>query len=210
MAYASSCSVYATCHSFAMVGHSYPPGFGYFAKRAWEPSESWRARAPVLHTGLVAVLADLQHCQESFLGDVDAADAFHAAFAFFLLLQQFAFAADVAAVALGYNVLANGVDGFASDDLGADRGLNCYFKHLPGNQLSHFRNEGLAAFVGEVAMHDDGERVDRLAGDQDVEFDHGRFPVVGEMVVERGVAARDGLETIVKVENDFIERQLVV
>src|SRR5579863_555867 len=59
-------------------------------------------------------------------------------------------------------------------------------------------------------MHDDGERVNRLTGDQDIELDHGRFPIVGKMVVERGVAARDGLEAIVEVENNFIQRQLVV
>ena len=68
----------------------------------------------------------------------------------------------------------------------------------------------LAAFVGEVAVHDDGEGVDGLSGDEDVELHHGRFPIVGEMVVEGSVAARDGLEAVVEVEDDFVQRQFVV
>ena len=54
------------------------------------------------------------------------------------------------------------------------------------------------------------ERVDGLAGNQDVELHHGRFPVAGEVIVERGVSARDGFQAIVEVEHDFVEGQLVV
>ena len=54
------------------------------------------------------------------------------------------------------------------------------------------------------------ERVDRLARDQDVELDHGRLPVAGEVVVERGVSARDGFQAVVEVEHDFVQRQFVL
>jgi hypothetical protein len=40
----------------------------------------------------VAALANLEDGQKGFLGDIDAADALHALLAFFLLLQQLAFA----------------------------------------------------------------------------------------------------------------------
>ena len=53
------------------------------------------------------------------------------------------------------------------------------------------------------------ERVDRLAGDQHVELDEVAVPVAGEVVVERGVAARDGLQPVVEIEHDLVERQLV-
>jgi hypothetical protein len=43
----------------------------------------------------------LQHFDEGFPRDVDFADAFHPLFSFFLFLQQFALASDVAAVAVG-------------------------------------------------------------------------------------------------------------
>ena len=71
---------------------------------------------PALLTSIPA----LQHRHERFLRDVDAADALHALFAFFLFLEQFSFARHVAAVALGGDVLADGLDGLAGDDLAAD------------------------------------------------------------------------------------------
>jgi hypothetical protein len=54
---------------------------------------------------------------EGFLGDVDRADALHALFAFLLFFEEFALAGDVAAVALGGAVFADGLVGSAGDDL---------------------------------------------------------------------------------------------
>jgi hypothetical protein len=51
-----------------------------------------------------------EHCQESRLGQHDFAHHFHALFALLLFLEQFAFAGDIAAVALGCDVLAEGID----------------------------------------------------------------------------------------------------
>ncbi len=48
----------------------------------------------------------------------------HLLFPFLLLLEQLALAGDVAAVALGGDVLAHRGDGFAGDDLAADGGLD--------------------------------------------------------------------------------------
>src|SRR5687768_369809 len=70
--------------------------------------------------GLIPALQD-RH--ERLLRDIDAADALHALLALLLLLQQFALARHVAAVAFGGDVLADGFDGLAGDDLPADRGL---------------------------------------------------------------------------------------
>src|SRR5690242_10345400 len=50
---------------------------------------------------------NFQNREEGFLRNVHLADALHAALAFFLFFEQLAFARDVAAVALGKNVLAN-------------------------------------------------------------------------------------------------------
>ena len=52
------------------------------------------------------VLLRLQHLDKSFLRNVDAADAFHPLFSFFLLLQQLAFSRDIAAVTFRGHVLA--------------------------------------------------------------------------------------------------------
>src|SRR6266581_9328886 len=54
-----------------------------------------------------------QHREEGFLRNIHLADALHAALAFFLLFEEFAFARDIAAVAFGQHVFADGRDGFA-------------------------------------------------------------------------------------------------
>src|SRR5581483_2287583 len=109
--------------------------------------------------------ADLQHSKESFLRYVHFANALHALLAFFLLLEQLALAADVAAVALRDDVLAHGGNGGARDDLRADRGLNGNFEHLSRDELAHLFDESFAAIVGEVAVHDSRERVHGFARD---------------------------------------------
>ncbi len=108
--------------------------------------------------------------EEGFLGDVDAADALHALFAFLLLFEELALAGDVAAVALGEDVFADGADGLAGDDAAADRGLNGNFEHLARNQFAKAAHQIAAAFVGLIAVADDGERVHRLAAHQNVQL----------------------------------------
>ena len=58
-------------------------------------------------------------------------------------------------------------------------------------------------------MDDDGEGVHRLARDQNVQLHHGRLPLARQLIVQRRIAAGDGLEAVVEVENDLVERQLV-
>ena len=66
------------------------------------------------------VVAELQDGQERLLGHLDAPDLLHAPLALLLLLEQLALARDVAAVALGDDVLAEGLDRLAGDDVRAD------------------------------------------------------------------------------------------
>src|ERR1035441_7743405 len=158
----------------------------------------------------IATLANLQKSQKRLLRNVDAANAFHALLAFFLLLQLLALARNIAAITFRNNVLANGVHGFTGDDLGADGGLDRHLEHLAGNEFPHFGNQKFPAFVGEVTVHDDGERVHGFTGNQDVELHHWRFPIVGQMVIEGSVATRNGFEAVVKVEDDLVQGQFVV
>src|SRR5882672_8178820 len=55
-------------------------------------------------------ISRLEHFDERFLGNVDCSKRFHAFFAFFLFLEQFPFACDVAAVTFRGHVLAEGAD----------------------------------------------------------------------------------------------------
>ena len=47
-----------------------------------------------------------EHLDEGFLWNIHRPEGFHAFFAFFLLLQEFAFARDIPAIAFGGNILA--------------------------------------------------------------------------------------------------------
>src|SRR5277367_1187006 len=83
---------------------------------------------------------DFQNRQESLLGDVHAADALHAFFAFFLFFEEFAFTGNVTAVAFGDNVLADWANRFAGDDAAADGGLYGDFEHLSRNEFAEARD----------------------------------------------------------------------
>ncbi len=106
-----------------------------------------------------------------------------------MLLQKFALARDVAAITLGQNVLAHRFDGFAGDDPIADRRLQRYFVHLPGDELLHLFDEQLAAAEGLLLVNDQGECVEGLAIDQDVHLHQVAFAIPDELVIERGISA---------------------
>src|SRR5262249_43561440 len=67
--------------------------------------------------------AGAQHREKRLLWDLDFAHFLHPALALFLLLEELLLARDVAAIALGGDVLAQRLDRDAGDDLGADRRL---------------------------------------------------------------------------------------
>ena len=58
-------------------------------------------------------------------------------------------------------------------------------------------------------MHQHGERIDRVAVDQHLQFHQVGRLVVGEVIVERGIATRHRLQAIVEIEHHFVERQVV-
>src|SRR5438067_13187000 len=66
------------------------------------------------------LLIHLQHRQERFLRNLDAADFFHPLLAFFLFLEQLALTRDITAVAFRDHVLANRFHSFARDYFRAD------------------------------------------------------------------------------------------
>src|SRR5437879_13303562 len=83
-----------------------------------------------------ALLVNLQHRHERLLRNLDRANPLHSPLPFLLLLQQFAFPGDVASIAFRKHVLPHRRDGFSSDHLAPDRGLD---RHL----IDLARNDGL-------------------------------------------------------------------
>ena len=76
-----------------------------------------------------------QRRDERFLRHLDATNHLHTLLTFLLLLEQLALTADVTAVALSKNVFSDGTNGFASDDAGANGGLNRNLELLARDQL---------------------------------------------------------------------------
>ena len=74
-------------------------------------------------------------------------------------------------------------DGFAGDDLAADGRLDPDLEQLARDHFRSFATSP-AVDVGPVAVDDEGERVHRLAVDQDVQLDQVGGPVADEFVVE--------------------------
>ena len=150
-----------------------------------------------------------QRGDERLLRHLDPADHLHPLLAFLLLLQQLALAGDVTAVALGEHVLADGADRLAGDDPAADGGLDRHLELLARDQLAQLRRDRDAVVVRLVLVHDRGERVDRLAVQQDVDLDQlGRLLAAG-LVVEAGVALGAALQLVEEVVDDLAERQRV-
>src|SRR5471030_783873 len=151
----------------------------------------------------------LEDCQESFLWNLDGAHLLHALFTCFLFFQQLLLTTDVAAVALGQHVLAQRLDVFARDHVGADGGLNGHVEHLARDQLAHLGGHLAAAISAVGAVHDDGQRVDFFAVDQHVDLDHVGGAVFLELVVHRRIAARGGFELVEEVQHDLAHRHFI-
>src|SRR3984885_12368332 len=115
------------------------------------------------------VAAAFEHRQEGLLRNFDLAELLHPLLAFALLLQQLALAGDVAAIALGGDVLAQRGDGFPGDDPRADGGLKRNLELMLGDFAFEPFHEGAAPLVGFRAMHDRREGIDPIALHQNVE-----------------------------------------
>src|SRR5262245_51201607 len=80
-------------------------------------------------------LVQAQRGEEGLLRDLDRADPLHAPLSLFLLLEQLALAADVAAIALGRDVLAQRLHVGARDHARADRRLDRHLVLLARDEL---------------------------------------------------------------------------
>src|SRR5574341_532304 len=150
----------------------------------------------------------LEDRQERLLRHLDLADLLHAFLALLLFLEQLALSRDVTAVALGGDVLAHGLDGLAGDDPTADGRLDGDLVELPGDDAAKLLGQRLALLIGLVAMGDDAQRVHGVAVEEDVELDHVRLAELEELVVERRIALRDGLQPVVEIDDDLGEREI--
>src|SRR6185369_9787570 len=92
-----------------------------------------RAATEAAPTVDASLFIDFQNGEEGFLRDLDAANFLHPLLAFFLLLEQLAFARDVAAVTLRNHVLAERLHRLTRDHFVPYRGLNRHLERLSRN-----------------------------------------------------------------------------
>ncbi len=92
------------------------------------------------------------------------ADALHALLAFLLLLEDLHFSGDVAAVELGGDILAVGLDRLAGDDLAADGDLQRDLELVARDGPTELDDELSAASLGVAAVDDQRESLDRACG----------------------------------------------
>src|SRR5580700_10525418 len=140
------------------------------------------------------VAADFEHRQEGLLRDLDLAELLHPLLALALLLQELALAGDVSAVALGGDVLAKGRDRFPRDDSRADGGLQRDLELVFGDFALEPFDQAAAPLVGVRAVHDCGQRIDRVALHQDVELDQIGGAETDELIVHGAVTAGRAFE----------------
>src|SRR3990172_9437021 len=162
----------------------------------------------VWFTGWVTASRGPQHGEERFLRDLDPAQLLHALLPFLLPLEELPLAGDVAAVALGGHVLPERAHGLPRDHAAADGGLDDDLEELARDPGLELLGQRFPSLVGLVPVGDDRQGVDRVPVQQDVELDQVRAPELEEVVVERGVAPRQGLQLVVEVDDDLGQREV--
>ena len=127
-----------------------------------------------------------------------------------MLFEELLLAGNVAAVALGENVLAHRLHGLAGNDAGTDGCLNGDLEELTGNVLLQFFGDLAGAGVCLVLVNDERESVHLIAVQEKIELDKFARNIAFEFVVERRITAGTAFEGVEKVIDDFIEREIVV
>src|SRR5262245_57785892 len=112
-------------------------------------------------------LFHLEQRQERLLGYVYPSDLLHPLLPGLLLLQELPLARDVAAVALGQDILAHGGDVLARHDPAADRRLDGHLEQLARDRLAQLLSQRASLLGRAVAVDDERQGVDRLAVHQE-------------------------------------------
>ena len=104
----------------------------------------------------------------------------------------------------------HGLHRFAGDHLAADRRLYGDFEKLAGNHLGQFFRHTAAAGIGLVTVHDYGESVAYVAVKHHFQLDQIAFLIAFQFVVKTGVPAGTTLELVEKVEDDLVQRNVII
>ncbi len=143
--------------------------------------------------------------EEGLLGNLYPAYLLHTFFALLLLLEELALSGDIATIALGSDILADGFDSFARDHLSADSSLDGDIELLARDEFLELFTHPSAELHRVVGMSECGEGIYTLAIEEDIEFYEIGGSEIMDMIIERGVALRDRLQFVVEVDHNFAE-----
>ena len=157
-----------------------------------------------------SLLVQLEHGHKGLGGDLDRAQGAHLLLALLLFLQQLFLSGDVAAIALGQNVLAHGLDGLPGDDLAADGGLDGDLEELAGDVLLQLLAQPSRPGVSLILVGDEGQGVHLVAVEEHIHLHQlgGLVPV--QLVIQGGVALGPGLQGVEEVIDDLADGHGVV
>ena len=134
-----------------------------------KPSTRGSVRRSVRHVMAASIFAVVEHREEGLLRDLDVPYLFHTLLALFLLFEKLPFSRDIAAVALGRHVFAQGRDALAGDHPAADGRLDRHLELMALDLALELLDQLPAAAIGVRPVDDRRECIDPLAGDQDIE-----------------------------------------
>ena len=150
-----------------------------------------------------------QYGKEGRLWQLHVSHHLHPLLSFLLLFQKLALAGDVAAVALGQHVLAQGVHRLTGDNLASDGTLDGNLELLAGNLLLQLGTDMAGTVIGVPLEGELGQCIHRLAIDEDVNLYQLRGLVADEVIVKGGIATAVAFEPVVEVEEHLRQGHLV-
>jgi len=165
------------------------------------PSPASECRTPT--SSMALLIIELEDREEGLLRHLDRTDGLHALLALLLLLEELALARDVTAVAFCEHILAVRLHGRATDDLVADGSLYGNLELLARDDVPELVAEPTREVVGLVLVHDEGERVNLLASEENVELHEVGLVIYVKLVIERCIALRATLELVEEVEDEL-------
>ena len=127
-----------------------------------------------------------------------------------MLFQQLFLTGDVAAVALGQDVLAHGLDGLAGDNLPTDSGLDGHFKELARDIIFELFADLPSTLIGFVLVDNEGQSVHLVAVEEQVYFHQAALLVIGQLIVQRGITFGVCFQGIEEVIDDLVQGHLIV
>src|SRR4030095_1936772 len=151
-----------------------------------------------------------EHLDERLLRNIDLPDALHPFLSFLLFLQQLPLARNIAAVAFRGYIFSQRRNALTRNNFSANSRLNRHLIELSWDHFLEFGRQLASPRLRTIFVHNRRKRIDRLAINEEVQFYQFRGAIAGVLVIHRSVAARNTLNFVVKIDENFVQRQFAM